>query len=451
MSVLNDSKKLNAYSLDMQPANVYIGESKVAGWHAATFSGQSPLAVDCDYNVPPDALVIEGECAQTVGVWGTNLVTNGDFSNGTTGWSGYSASVAASSNILTCTGSGEYAYAGANSPNMTVYAGHKYYTAAYMSSSVAGKTLQLRVTGSNEIVFEVFTAPADIFHLIRGVATYAATGAYNIIPRVAFASTAEATGAIVKVKYVLAIDLTAAFGAGNEPTAEQMDAYLAAYPNSWFDGSALITTDGTPNSPSPTYPAPITTITGDLSITGANGNLSDTATASLGAVELCSLPDGTKDEYDAVAGLLTKRVHKVVFDGTESGWWGGSTATVGKYRYGITFTPLKANGNNALIANIYCDRFVPVNPNQTYENIDGVGDTTGNNTFYFYYSEITNSSVAAWTAWLAANPVTVYYKLATPYTIQLTPDLPVVRTGIKTLSIGADVAPTISATVKAMD
>ena len=46
---------------------------------------------------------------------------------------------------------------------------------------------------------------------------------------------------------------------------------------------------------------------------------------------------------------------------------------------------------------------------------------------------------------------TVYYKLATPTTVQLTPHLPVVRTGIKTLAVGADVVPTISATVKSMD
>ena len=81
-------------------------------------------------------------------------------------------------------------------------------------------------------------------------------------------------GEVIKFKNLLAIDLTAAFGAGNEPTAAQMDAYLAAYPNSWFDGSALLTTSGIPNSPSPTYPAPITAITGDVGIVGSGKNLS---------------------------------------------------------------------------------------------------------------------------------------------------------------------------------
>ena len=58
--------------------------------------------------------------------------------------------------------------------------------------------------------------------------------------------------------------------------------------------------------------------------------------------------------------------------------------------------------------------------------------------------------IASFKSWLAANPVTVYYKLATPTTVQLTPHLPVVHTGIKTISIGADVVPNLSATVKAI-
>lgn len=40
-----------------------------------------------------------------------------------------------------------------------------------------------------------------------------------------------------EVKDVVGINLTKIFGAGNEPTKEQMDALLAQYPNSWFDGT----------------------------------------------------------------------------------------------------------------------------------------------------------------------------------------------------------------------
>jgi hypothetical protein len=39
------------------------------------------------------------------------------------------------------------------------------------------------------------------------------------------------------VDNVLALDLTAIFGSGNEPTLAEMDRMLAKFPNSWFDGT----------------------------------------------------------------------------------------------------------------------------------------------------------------------------------------------------------------------
>ena len=44
-------------------------------------------------------------------------------------------------------------------------------------------------------------------------------------------------GDTVKFRNILAIDLTTAFGAGNEPTKEQMDAILSQFPNSYFNGT----------------------------------------------------------------------------------------------------------------------------------------------------------------------------------------------------------------------
>ena len=87
---------------------------------------------------------------------------------------------------------------------------------------------------------------------------------------------------------------------------------------------------------------------------------------------------------------------------------------------------------------------------QTTNKLDGISDRRGEVIAWPRYTRA-SCVLADWTAHLAANPVTVIYKLATPYTIQLTPDLPVVRTGIKTLSVSANITPTFSATVKAMD
>jgi len=273
MSIYRGTTPLKVYKGDMQPVNLYRGATKLAGWHAASFSGQSPLSVDCDYNVPPDALTVDGKCVQT-------------------------------------------------------------------------------------------------------------------------------------------------------------------------------------GTPSPDSPAPIRTITGDVGITGADGASSDTATVAFGSAVCASLPDGTHDSYDAVTGVITKRIRKAVFDGSVdesifeyalhpvNGW--------GKFI-------LDNNGEGRIIGvergNGVCNRFVW----ETNFNYASDGTSSGNTiefTSSIHSLIVTTNAVttlAAFKLWLAANPVTVYYKLATPTTVQLTPHLPVVRTGIKTLSIGADVAPTISATVKAMD
>ena len=272
MPIYRGTTPLKAYKGDMQPVNVYRGSTKVAGWHSESYSGTSPLVIDCDYNVPPDALVVDGKCVQT-------------------------------------------------------------------------------------------------------------------------------------------------------------------------------------GTPSPDSPAPISTITGDMTITGADGTASDTVTVALGSNVCASLPDGTHDSYDAVTGVLTKRVGKVVFDGSADDELGGSNVTssqVGIY-YRICTTFLVPCANISW-QTIYNDRF-PYSAS-TFNNQAESWGTEGSPTrlyFKILVSRIGADTFSAFKSWLAANPMTVYYKLATPTTVQLTPHLPVVRTGIKTLTVGADVAPNLSATVKSMD
>lgn len=203
-------------------------------------------------------------------------------------------------------------------------------------------------------------------------------------------------------------------------------------------------------TPSPSTPAPITTITGDLTITAANGDLSDTVVTPLGSVELCSLPDGTKDEYDAVMGVLTKRVDKVVFDGSADEEWG---------LYNLANNCMKAN--NVIpgaaprgVGNVFSDRFLQgSNPWDDSGTAGTFSNSGGSSSISLWFvPPVGVTTVAGWRTWLAANPIEVYYKLAEPYTIQqLTPALPVVRTGIKTLSVSANITPSFTATVKAMD
>ncbi len=407
MGVYRGTTPLKAYKGDMQPVNIYKGSTKVAGWHSASYSGASPLTVDCDYNVPPDALTVDGKCAQVAGSWGTNLITNGDFLNGTTGWVKYAVAIAASGGKLdvvadTSTG-GHYSDQLPSSPPVV---GHRYYGRVYCEP-VVGKACALmynrKADGAYEQLLPPGLASAGVSSVILQVSSVYSTPKF--IFRLLLMNSAGhviCAGEEARFSHACLIDLTAAFGAGKEPTVAQMDAMMAQFPNSWFDGSNLLSTDTatyTANSPSPSFPATISTITGNMAITGADGAASDTVTVAIGSAVCASLPDGTHDSYDAVTGVLTKRVGKYV---------GAS---------GTSWTI-----NDAAVNAIFMSDRIPA------------GTMSG--------QTVTSSAVCA---------PTIYYALATPAAVQLTPHLPVVRTGIKTLSVGADVVPTISATVKSMD
>jgi hypothetical protein len=273
MGVYRGVDSLKAYKGDMQPVNVYKGSTKVAGWHAMSASGQSPLAVDCDYNVPPDALTIDGKCSQT-------------------------------------------------------------------------------------------------------------------------------------------------------------------------------------GTPSPSSPAPISTITGNMTITGADGSASNTATVAFGSAVCASLPDGTHDTYDAVTGVLTKLVGKVVFDGSADEVWRYNSAwntTAPNVFHAFLNIPSWSIGQTSVMNDSFGSFYYTNGGNYLAQECLYCNFVNASLYLFVSASRLATYDVAGFTQWLAANPVTVYYKLSTHTTVQLVPHLPVVRTGIKTLSIGADVAHTLSATVKSMD
>lgn len=52
------------------------------------------------------------------------------------------------------------------------------------------------------------------------------------------------SGVTVLVTNALALDLTAIFGAGNEPTAQEMDALLAQFEGGWFNGMQYLFNPG---------------------------------------------------------------------------------------------------------------------------------------------------------------------------------------------------------------
>ena len=427
---------------------------------------------------------------------GTNLITNGDFSNGTTGWS---ASAAGTSSFSVLEGMVHFlptaTYEGINSNKIQTIAGHKYYVSAVMQTTDAGACVFfIGLNASSPRNVTTFYAIDDgLAHKYSAVVTCTTSNAGDgyLKPQ----SVATSTYSDIAVDNVLCIDLTEAFGAGNEPTAVQMDAMLAKYPDSWFDGTNKLITvgdeasayvgdyqpvnlyagahkvagwhsqtvsgegtvslDGAYNvppdalviegkceqtgTPSPDAPAPITTITGDLSITGANGDLSDTATIPLGAVELCSLPDGTKDEYDAVTGIVTKRILHVQtavadMNNTDTyAGWKSAEAPPGL----ATYLP-NVNGSVYGVSSVRAAG--------TDYSVN-----TATSTLLAMRSAVFGLTQTEWKTNYPNLAIDFYLKATAPQTIQLTPDLPVVRTGIKSLTLGANITPTFTATVKAMD
>ena len=152
----------------------------------------------------------------------TNLVGNGDFSNGATGWYGASATnISVSDGKLKVIATAQYGRAYTSIPNTVI--GHMYYCSVVING----------------------TANANYYGIYNHESYLATSG--GRLSNVKTATSVQSTFSIgdnrtsgwteCTVDYVSVIDLTATFGAGNEPTVAQMDAMLSRFPNSWLAGT----------------------------------------------------------------------------------------------------------------------------------------------------------------------------------------------------------------------
>jgi hypothetical protein len=159
---------------------------------------------------------------------GTNAITNGDFLNGTTGWTAGTATVSASSNELTAVNA-TTGYQTVISPTITSVGGHSYYVAANVKTT--SSTVGLQFTNSVNYASDKLHTGGGAYERLSVI--YKHPTGYSTC-RVAI----YGTNTTWYVKNIICIDLTATFGAGNEPTVEQMDAIMAKFTNSWFNGTA---------------------------------------------------------------------------------------------------------------------------------------------------------------------------------------------------------------------
>jgi hypothetical protein len=123
---------------------------------------------------------------------------------------------------------------------------------------------------------------------------------------------------------------------------------------------------------------------------------------------LKELPNGVKDTVDFMRGKLIKRVGKTVLNGTENISINATNTNTIEF-VSISSTQDKKLGDT----NVLSDKFPTVTAISDAEYVRGSGATV-NIVISILKSKLTTQDIAGFKAWLLANPVTVYYELATP-------------------------------------
>ena len=159
----------------------------------------------------------------------TNLVTNGDFSNGSTGWSNVDAVV---NGVAEKTAVASWQTI-SQSAMIGVGVGDKYYLSANIKTPAQTIYLQLQEGVSPFFSHYIVAKPSTEMQRNSVVFTNEISGS----ARVLISDSAPSGWQKYYVDNVSLINLTATFGAGNEPTVAQMDRLLTQFPSSWFNGT----------------------------------------------------------------------------------------------------------------------------------------------------------------------------------------------------------------------
>lgn len=170
------------------------------------------------------------------GLFEHNMVENVDFAIGTAGWTANNASLGANAGTLTVTGNG--AHAQPLTDHITTWklvAGRKIYLRAYMnlSNSAAQKMViyardSATATTFADLILTQNTPVQDQWYLLSGIGTVPQNVTGNLWIRAyhQYADATTASGKVLELRAPIAVDLTAIFGAGNEPTKEWCDANI---------------------------------------------------------------------------------------------------------------------------------------------------------------------------------------------------------------------------------
>lgn len=162
-------------------------------------------------------------------------------------------------------------------------------------------------------------------------------------------------------------------------------------------------------SPNPDYPQDINVVTGTQTVTLGDGVNSRTQTVRLGSLELVKI--GNYQDYiwtDGEKWYKHKVIKKTIFDGSEN--W---TKSSNVFYLSRSFDDLIASNIDGVAKSDYFTYWPNVSGGMTTNMPNGQFGFAQNKAATAYrYNSL--STAEDWKAWLAQNPVTVYYVLATP-------------------------------------
>jgi prepilin-type N-terminal cleavage/methylation domain-containing protein len=154
-----------------------------------------------------------------------NLITNWNFSNGTTGWTngGSSSSLSATNNTLTITGGNYNAPTAAFITSIPSVINDKIYARVKIKitnpSSTSTKTYTYNGT-TTRTIYSTNSYVQNNQYTLSGIATQTTVGTQNlsILINHVYVDAATAIGKVMEVQDVIVLNLTNLYGSGNEPS-----------------------------------------------------------------------------------------------------------------------------------------------------------------------------------------------------------------------------------------
>lgn len=137
--------------------------------------------------------------------------------------------------------------------------------------------------------------------------------------------------------------------------------------------------------------------------------------------DLRGLDNNICDILDMESGKLTRNVGKIVLDGSETDWTLQTSAnSTNSIVFNYTHYSIKLLEANRI--STICDKFISKTITDTwFTDVEGISQSSNGHYLQLRIlkSKLSSLDVVGLKAWLKANPVTVYYQLATPIVTQL--------------------------------